>query len=68
VRDQDRLGALEVRVAGHDGLALRLGNGQERVGPLPQTGRGVVDRLAHEEAHVRGDLLVARAAGVELQC
>jgi hypothetical protein len=35
--------------------------------PCGEAGEGGVDGVAHEEAHVGGDLLVAAAAGVELE-
>ena len=60
-------GALEVRVAGHDSLAGFFGERDEGVGPGDEAARCGVDAFAHEEAHVRGDLFVAAAAGVELE-
>ena len=65
--DEDGLGALEVGVAGHDGFACALGEVDEGLAPFAQAGEGGVDGVAHEEAHVGGDLLVAAAAGVELE-
>src|SRR6185437_10832574 len=67
VGDEDGLGALEVRVAGHHGFACALSEVDEAGTPFAQTGEGGVDGLAHEEAHVGGDLLVAAAASVELE-
>ena len=65
--DQDGLRALEVGVAGHDGLAGGFGQVEQGFGPGAEAGEDLVDGVAHEEAHVGGDLLVAAAAGVELE-
>ena len=62
----DRLGALEVRVAGHRPVQVALGgvdqNGSQRVQLLDAPAR----LRAHEHRHVRGDLVVAAAGGVQL--
>ena len=65
--DEDWLGALEVGIAGHDVLACGFGEGDESFAPVAETEEGGVDGVAHEEAHVGGDLLIAAAAGVELE-
>ena len=44
-----------------------FGEVDEGVAPCGEAGEGVVDGGADEEAHVGGDLLVAAAAGVELE-
>ena len=65
--EEDGLGALEVRVAGHDVVAVGFGLGEECFDPVEEAAGGRVDGVADEEAHVGGDLFVARAAGVELE-
>ena len=67
VGDEDGLGALEVGVGGHDGFAGGFGKIDEGLTPVVEALDGVVDGVADEEAHVGGDLLVAAAAGVELE-
>ena len=67
VGDQDRLGALEMGVAGHHLVAGLLGEVEEGFGPGLEAGEDFVDRVADEEAHVSRDLLVAAAAGVQLE-
>ena len=67
VRDEDGFGALEVGVAGHDLLAGGFGECDECGGPAGQAIERGVDGVADEEAGVGGDLLVAAAAGVELE-
>ena len=66
VAEVDRLGALQVGVAGHRPVAMALGLRQQ---PLHRRA-GEVDRLQRvhldDHRHVGGDLVVARAAGVEL--
>ena len=66
VGEQDRLGRLEVGRSGQDGVAVALGQPDER--PLEIDDRAVepVDRPAQPEAQVGRDLVVARPAGVEL--
>ena len=63
---QDRLGPLHVRVARHDGYALAL----RPCAPAPPAGRGwrnhdLVDRIAQPQPQIQGDLVVARAGGVQ---
>ncbi len=68
VGDQDRLGALQVGVGGHDRFAgCRSARSMRASAQCFEAVERGVDGVAHEEAHVGGDLLVAAAAGVELQ-
>ena len=64
--EQDRLGRLDVGGPGQDRVAVALGELDER--PLEvEDGRvETVDRPAGPQSQVRGDLVVPRAAGVEL--
>ena len=66
VGEQDGLGGLHVCRAGQDGVPLALGEVNER--PLEADDPGVepVARPARPEADVRGDLVVARPARVQL--
>ena len=63
---RDRLRTLEVRVAGHDGLRLRLREGEdderERVDRIAR----LRARVEHVEAEGRGDLVVPRPTSVNL--
>ena len=65
VREVDRLGALEVGVAGHRPVEVRLGHAQDHALQVLQR----LDRpqrvCAREHRHVRGHLVVARARGVQ---
>src|ERR1700761_1963874 len=65
--DEDGFGPLEVGEAGHDVFARAGGEIEKSVGPVEEAVRGGIDRVAHKEAHVGGDLFVARAASVELE-
>ncbi len=67
VGDEDGLGALEVGVAGHDGFAGAGGLGDKSAGPGCERVDDAGDFGADVEAQVGGDLLVAAAAGVELE-
>ena len=63
---ENGLGALEVGVAGNQGIGMGLGLGQEgpfeaHQGPIDQ-----IDLAAQPEAHIRAHLIVTAAAGVEL--
>ena len=62
----DRLGPLEVGIAGHDARLVLLGPVGERRGQVPhQAGYGIA-LLLQVHAHVQRDLIVAAAGGVEL--
>ena len=67
VGDEHGLGALQVGVAGHDGFAGGVGLLDEGVGPGGERVDDELDVIADVEAQVGGDLLVAAAAGVELE-
>ena len=66
VAERHRLAALQVGVAGEQRVGLRLGEREhderERLDLLPRLGA----RVEHVEAECRRDLVVARAAGVDL--
>ena len=66
VAEVDRLGALQVGVAGHRPVAMALGQLEQplhrRAGELDRPQRVRLD----DHRHVGGDLVVARAAGVQL--
>ena len=65
MRKAHRLRDLQVRVAGQDGLGVRLGGLQQRALHARQQGRQLVDLAAQPEPHVGRHLVVARAAGVQ---
>ena len=65
VAERDRLGDLQVGEARHDGVGVLERNGGERVAQLVQQFDFEVDLVPHPEADVGGDLIVARAAGVQ---
>ena len=60
-----RLGALEMREAGHHRVGVGLSLRCERRLQRSEARVDVVDRVAHEEAKVGRHLVVARARGVE---
>jgi hypothetical protein len=66
VAEQDGLGRLGVGRAGQDGGALPLGQADEGSLEAEQARIETVDRTAGPEAKIRRDLVVPRAAGVEL--
>ena len=66
VREQDGLGGLDVRRAGQDRVAVAFGQADQRALERDERGVEPVDRAAQPQAQVRGDLVVPRAAGVEL--
>ena len=67
VREVDRLGALEVRVAGHRPVQVALGELHEHALEVLRACSSVSQRVrAREHRHVGGDLVVARARGVQL--
>ena len=61
----DRLGGLQVGVAGHDGGRVRVRLVDERRLQGAQLSVEAVDRLAHPEPEVGRDLVVARARRVQ---
>ena len=66
VAEVDRLGALQVGVAGHRPVAMALGQAEQALHRRPaELDRPQRVRL-HDHRHVGGDLVVARAPGVEL--
>jgi hypothetical protein len=68
VGNEHRLGALHVRVAGHHGIAGCFASLlDKRAGPCGESCDDEIDLRADVEAQVGGDLLVAAAAGVELE-
>src|SRR5215475_524820 len=64
--EQHGLGTLEVRVAGHGHRAMPLRLVEEGRLHGDESRVQVAERLAYVEALVEGDLVVARAPGVEL--
>src|SRR3569832_1187754 len=62
----DRLRDLQVREAGHDGGGLALGKVEQRGLQTLQIGVERIDLIAQIEAHVGRDLVVARAASMQL--
>jgi hypothetical protein len=67
VADGDRLAALEVRVAGHDRGGVFVGLGKERFLEAIDAIQQLTDFMAAIEPGIRGDLVVARAGGVEFR-
>ncbi len=67
VCDKYRLRTLQMRIARHHRISGRLSNYEKRIDPLLETVESYVNALAHKQAHVSRDLLVAAAAGVKLQ-
>ena len=65
MREQDRLGRLDVGRAGQDRGPLAFGKVDQRALECEQCEIEVVDRPTRPEAQVRRDLVVARAPGVE---
>ncbi len=66
VGEEHRLRPLQVGVAGHDHVQVRLGLLYQRPLQVPHRGDQPAQGLLHVEVHVRGHLVVAAAAGVEL--
>ena len=67
VRNKDRLGPLQMRVARHWGVAGAASLLDERSGPRSQPVDCAADRIAHIKPQVGSDLFVAAAAGVQLE-
>ena len=66
VGEQDRLGPLQVGVAGHDDVLVQVGQahpGQAQVGEIMDE---ALHLLRQVEAHVQGHLVVPAPGGVEL--
>ena len=65
VSEQDRLGALQVGVAGHQRSVILFRQVQEGLLNAAQAGQSFVDDFPSIETDVEGNLVVAGAAGVE---
>ena len=65
VSEQHRLRALQVRVARHQDFLVLPCQFDEGALHRPQTGNRVVNGGASVQAHIQGDLVVARATGVQ---
>ena len=65
VAERDRLRDLQVREARHDRVGVRFGEVEQRPPQRRERRRDLVDGAAQPQAHVGGDLVVARAAGVQ---
>ncbi len=66
VREVDRLGALEMGVARHRPVQVRLRDLHDRLHQVQQCAPVALGVGSHEHGHVRGHLVVARAGGVQL--
>src|SRR6185369_11116478 len=66
VRERDRLRDLQVREAGQDGLGVLRCELDERALHVAEQHADRLDLLAQPQPHVGRDLVVARAAGVQL--
>lgn len=62
----DGLGLLEVSVAGHKDVNVLLGAGDGDLDEVTEVGVENAQLITQPETHVSSDLLVARAAGVQL--
>ena len=65
VTERHRLARLEMGEAGHDGVGMLVGAGDQRILERVDPGERLVDRAAHPQLEVGRDLVVARAGGVE---
>ena len=65
VREQHRLGVLQMGVAGQDDVEVRLGLPDERLAQRHVRRHEVLAALLGEQARVGGHLVVAAAAGVQ---
>ena len=61
----DRLGGLQMGEARHDRRGILVGAVDQRGLQVAQHQLDLVDRVAHPQAHVERDLVVARARGVQ---
>lgn len=66
VREQDRLGVLEVRAAGHGDVGVRLGEADERVLEVGDEAADDARVVAQVHAEERGHLVVAGPARAQL--
>jgi hypothetical protein len=67
MREQHRLRALQMRIAGNDDVEIARGPRMERALQLGDGATVVRDLVPDPEAHGGGDLVVAAAAGVEFR-
>jgi hypothetical protein len=67
VRNQHRLGALQMRVAGHDGLARCMCVVDEGARPRSQAFNHLLNLGANIEPQIGRDLFIAAAPGVQLE-
>ena len=67
VSDEDGFGALQMRISRHDRIARSFCLGEKSLGPFGELADQRFDAVADVEAQIGGDLLVAAAAGMELQ-
>ena len=67
MRNQHRLGTLQVSVTGHHRVAGGTGLLDQRIGPGGQSILHKADLFAHIETEVGGNLLIAAASGVQLE-
>jgi hypothetical protein len=63
--EQDRLGSLQVGVAGHDGIGIFLSHLQEGIDQVEGTADQAKQRVFHPESEIGSHLVVPAAAGVE---
>ncbi len=61
VGQQHRLGVLQVRAAGHDGIGMRVGLRREGLDERAHVARDDASVVAQVQPHERGDLVVAAA-------
>ena len=66
VGEEHGLGPLEMRVARHHGVGVSFGQPDQRDAQPVDSVQDVADGLLHVQAHVDGDLVVARPRRVEL--
>jgi len=65
VAESDRLGDLHVGETRHDGVGMLFRQIQQSQAELVQQSGDVVDCAAQVQANIRGDLVVARASGMQ---